>query len=97
MVKEIGWECDDNSQINVEWFNNKKEYFKYYGRDIETILAKTKIAHSRRVFCKDENEKRKITLADLNAGFNIYVKNEEVKNRKNELEHKKQLYNTLYS
>ena len=97
MVKEIGWECEENSQINVEWFHNKREYFKYYGRDIETILAKTKIAHSRRVFCKDENEKRKITLADLNAGFNIYVKNEEVKNRKNELEHKKQLYNTLYS
>ena len=97
MVKEIGWECDDNSQINVEWFNNKKEYFKYYGRDIETILAKTKIAHSRRVFCKDENEKRKIKLADLNAGFEIYLKNEEVKSRKNDLEHKKQLYNTLYS
>ncbi len=97
MVKEIGWECDEKSSINVEWFNNKKEYFKYYGRDIETILAKTKIAHSRRVFCKDENEKRKITLADLNAGFEIYLKNEEVKNRKNELENKKQLYNTLYS
>ncbi len=97
MVKEIGWECEENSQINAEWFHNKKEYFKYYGRDIETILAKTKIAHSRRVFCKDETEKRKITLADLNAGFNVYLKNEEVKNRKNDLEYKKQLYNTLYS
>ena len=97
MVKDIGWECDDNSQINAEWFNNKKEYFKYYGRDIETILAKTKIAHSRRVFCKDENEKRKIKLTDLNKGFEIYLNNEEVKTRKNVLEYKKHLYNTLYS
>jgi SpoVK/Ycf46/Vps4 family AAA+-type ATPase len=97
MVNDIGWECEEKSQINADWFHNKKEYFKYSGRDIETILAKTKIAHSRRVFCKDETEKRKITLADLNAGFNVYLKNEEVKNRKNDFEYKKQLYNTLYS
>jgi SpoVK/Ycf46/Vps4 family AAA+-type ATPase len=96
MVKDIGWECDENSSINAEWFNKKKDYFKFYGRDIETILAKTKIAHSRRVFCKNDNEKRKINLADLDKGFEIYLKNEEVKSRKDDLEIKKQLYNTLY-
>ena len=74
----------------------EKDYFKFYGRDIETILAKTKIAHSRRVFCKNDNEKRKINLADLDKGFEIYLKNEEVKSRKDDLEIKKQLYNTLY-
>ena len=97
MVKDIGWECEENSQITVEWFNKKKDYFKYYGRDIETVLAKTKIAHSRRVFCKSENEKRRISLKDLDKGFEIYLKNEEVKNRKDEIENKKQLYNTLYA
>jgi SpoVK/Ycf46/Vps4 family AAA+-type ATPase len=96
MVKDIGWECEEKSQITVEWFNKRKDYFKFYGRDIETVLAKTKIAHSRRVFCKCENEKRRISLQDLDKGFEIYLKNEEVKTRKDEIEKKKQLYNTLY-
>jgi SpoVK/Ycf46/Vps4 family AAA+-type ATPase len=95
-VKEIGWQLDDDSKITVEWFKKNKEYFKFYGRDIETILAKTKIAHSKRVFCKSENEKRKIILKDLDKGFEIYLKNEDVKNRKDELEMKKSIYNTLY-
>ena len=96
-VKEIGWKIDDNSGITSEWFKKNKEYFKFYGRDIETILAKTKIAHSKRVFCKPENEKRKLNLVDLENGFKIYLKNEDVKNRKNNLEIKKYLYDTLYS
>jgi SpoVK/Ycf46/Vps4 family AAA+-type ATPase len=96
-VKEIGWQIEDNSGITSEWFKKNKEYFKFYGRDIETILAKTKIAHSKRVFCKPENEKRKINLADLESGLKIYLKNEEVKNRKSDLEVKRYLYNTLYS
>ena len=96
-VNEIGWKLDDNSGITSEWFKKNKDYFKFFGRDIETILAKTKIAHSKRVFCKPETEKRKLILKDLENGFKIYLKNEDVKNRKNDLETKKYLYNTLYS
>jgi len=96
-VKDIGWEMDEKSNINTDWFKKNKDYLKFYGRDIETILAKTKIAHSRRVFCKPENEKRKIVLKDLDKGFEIYLKNSDVKNRKDELEMKRYLYNTLYT
>ena len=49
---------------------------------METLLAKTKIAHSKRVFCKPENEKKKLILVDLNKGFEMYLKNNDVKNRK---------------
>jgi SpoVK/Ycf46/Vps4 family AAA+-type ATPase len=96
-VKDIGWEINDDSEITCNWFKKNKDYFKFYGRDIETVLAKTKIVHSRRVFCKSENEKRKIHLKDLEKGFEIYKKNDEVKNRKHELEMKKYIYNTIYS
>lgn len=96
-VKDIGWEIDTNSKISVEWFKKNKEYFKFYGRDIETVLAKTKIAHSRRVFCLPESEKKKINLKDLDKGFEIYINNDDVKNRKDEIELKKQLYSSLYS
>jgi SpoVK/Ycf46/Vps4 family AAA+-type ATPase len=96
-VKDIGWDLDTNSKITVDWFKKNKDYFKFYGRDIETILAKTKIAHSRRVFCKPENEKKKITLKDLDKGLEIYLMNEDVKERKDKQDMEKYLYNTLYS
>lgn len=96
-VKEIGWIMDDNSGITSEWFKKNKDYFKFYGRDIETILAKTKIAHSKRVFCKPENEKKRLNIKDLENGFKMYLKNENVKNRKGELDTKKYLFNTMYS
>jgi SpoVK/Ycf46/Vps4 family AAA+-type ATPase len=96
-VKEIGWTVESNSNINVEWFKKNKDYFKFYGRDVENILAKTKIAHGRRVFCKSVDEKRKITLTDLDAGFEMYLKNEDVKNRKQETEMKNYITSTLYS
>jgi SpoVK/Ycf46/Vps4 family AAA+-type ATPase len=96
-VKDIGWDIDTDSKITVEWFKKNKEYFRFYGRDIETILAKTKIAHSRRVFCKPENEKKKINLKDLDKGLQIYLKNDDVKGRKEKLEMEKYIYSTLYS
>jgi SpoVK/Ycf46/Vps4 family AAA+-type ATPase len=96
-VNDIGWELDENSKITVEWFKKNKDYFKFYGRDIETILAKTKIAHSRRVFCRPESEKKKIILKDLDKGLEIYLKNDDVKDRKEKLEMEKYIYSTLYS
>jgi len=96
-VKDIGWEIEENSKISSDWFKKNKEYFRHYGRDIETLLSKTKIAHGRRVFCKPESEKKKLTLKDLDKGFEIYIKNNEIKSRKEEEEFKRNLYNTLYS
>ena len=96
-VKDIEWKIDEKSNISVDWFKKNKDYFKFYGRDIETLLAKCKIAHSKRVFCLPEIEKKKLVLKDLEKGFEIYIKNEEIKTRKDEIESKKQLYNSLYS
>ena len=81
-VNDIEWVIADDSNIKVEWFKKNMDYFKFFGRDMETLLAKSKIAHSKRVFCKPENEKKKLTLVDLNKGFEMYLKNNDVKNRK---------------
>ena len=81
-VSDIGWAISEDSQINVEWFKKNMDYFKFFGRDMETLLAKTKIAHSKRVFCKPEMEKKKLNLLDLNKGFELFLKNDDVKNRK---------------
>ena len=97
MVNDIGWELDTNSKITIDWFKKNKDYFQFFGRDIETLLAKTKIAHGRRVFCLPEKDKKKINLKDLDKGLEIFLKNDDIKNRKDEKEMKRYLYNTLYS
>ena len=79
-IKEIGWK---NDSIKDSWFQNKMEYFSYYGRDMETLLSKVKIAHSRRVFCLPNHKKKNITLEDLNNGYDMFMNNDEVKKRNN--------------
>jgi len=59
------------------------DYFSYYGRDMETLLSKVKIAHSRRVFCLPDDKKKIITLEDLNNGYDMFMNNDEVKKRNN--------------
>jgi SpoVK/Ycf46/Vps4 family AAA+-type ATPase len=95
-VNEIGWSIHQNSNITSCWFTKNKDWFKFYGRDIETVLAKTKIAHSRRVFCKPNDEKKKITLNDLEKGFEVFLNNDDVKSRKEAENLKKQIYTSLY-
>ena len=81
-VNEIGWKL--NKKVKDGWFEDKMDYFKFYGRDIETLLAKIKIAHGRRVFCLPEDKKKNINLKDMKKGFDMFLDNNEVKNRKDD-------------
>ena len=81
-VRDIGWKMENDDIPTLDWFKKNKEYFKYYGRDMETLLSKVKIAHSRRVFCLEDHVKRVLTQKDLDLGFEKFLKNDEVKNRK---------------
>jgi hypothetical protein len=76
-VNESGWFLENNSKIQVEWFEKNKSHFKSFGRDIENLFTKTKIAHSRRVFCLDPSLKKFLTIKDLDKGLESYLKNEE--------------------
>ena len=96
-MHDIGWELHEDSKNASMFFKKNYDYMKFFGRDVETILAKTKIAHSKRVFCKPESEKKKITINDLEKGFELYLKNDDIKNRKDIEFMKKQLYNSIYS
>jgi len=78
-VNDIGWKL--KKKIKTNWFEDKMDYFKYYGRDMETLLAKVKIAHSKRVFCLDDKNKRIINLKDMNNGYDLFLDNDEVKKR----------------
>lgn len=91
-VKDIQWSVSMNAvTFNESWFHNKMSYFTFFGRDMETLLAKTKIVHSRRVFCKCIEEKKVLTLDDLNKGFQRFIQNDDVKKRPEQDENKRQL------
>ena len=79
-VNDSGWKLKEN--IKSAWFEDKMEYFKFFGRDMETLFAKIKIAHSRRVFCLSEDEKKTINKKDMKKGFDKFISNDEVKSRK---------------
>lgn len=93
-IKDSGWNID--KEFENEWFEKNKACFPFYGRDMETLFSKVKIAHSRRVFCLSKEEKTRITFKDLEKGFAIYEKMGSHEKKREEEERKKQLYNTLY-
>lgn len=49
-----------------KWFSKRMNHFTSYGRDIDTFIAKIKIAHSRRTFCKTDDG---ITMVDVEKGY----------------------------
>ena len=72
MVYEIGWcilSIDDN------FFEKNYEFFPNFGGDIETLLFKCKIEHSKRIICLSQDHKKKLTKCDINNGFNEYKLN----------------------
>ena len=92
-VKDIGWSVSQD--IQPQWFKDNISCFPFFGRDIETLLAKTKIAHGKRVFCKSIEDKRKINMEDLHKGYEMYLKNENVNKRK-EKEKFNQIISSIY-
>ena len=89
-VRDFGWTISAPSSdkpkhahaLCDEWFATNMDYFTTYGRDMETLFTKTKIAHSRRVFCLPRSVKTAITMIDLENGFKLFIENPEVKERK---------------
>jgi replication-associated recombination protein RarA len=91
-VNDNGWSIDNNSKIDKCWFEKNLKCFKYFGRDVEILFTKSKIAHSRRVFCKPDNVKTKLTIEDLNKGFEMFIVNDNVNDRKQNDEKMNSIY-----
>ena len=80
-VYDINWSISPlliDQELSV-WFEKNYKYFSYFGRDIENLLAKIKIVHSKRVFGQNEEEKRVINLNDFDEGLKMYLLNDDIK------------------
>lgn len=83
-VLEQEWSMQVNKEDLNEWFGKRMEYFPHFGRDMELLLMYTKIAHSRRIYGKPENEIRILTIDDLNEGHELFLINK--KKQKNKID-----------
>jgi hypothetical protein len=61
------------------FFNDNKQYFPNFGGDIETLIFQSKIEHCKRVFFKDVNEQKILTLYDIKNGLEVLKKNKKIK------------------
>ena len=89
-VFESGWSFSDDFNINIHFYENNLIHFNYFGRSIEVFFSKIKIAHSRRVFCLNENLKKKINNSDFNKGFTLFL---EHKNENSDINQNKSFLN----
>ena len=80
-VSDNGWQfCPDIDQPTLaKWFDTYSKTFTYYGRDMELLFSYTKISHGRRIYGQDENLRKSLTMADLDAGYAVFLSN----NKKN--------------
>lgn len=68
--KDQQWKIDaELEKCGKQWFQTHFSKFPCFGRDVETFLFKTKIAHSRRVYGLSSECKGVLTTADMNAGL----------------------------
>ena len=73
IVKDNEWSFVDD--LKLDFFKKHYDEFKNYGRDMETLFAKCKRAHSRRIFNEVDPVKKLLTNDDLEEGFKSFILN----------------------
>lgn len=76
--QEWCWHDDGNELDKLSWFERNNDSFVFFGRDMESLFTYVKISHGKRVYGKEDDYKKKITMEDLDAGYSIFLKNKEI-------------------
>ena len=75
-VIDNGWLYDTTICLE-KWFTKNKSAFTNYGRDMESLFTHTKISHSRRIYGKPDEQRKFLTMTDLEKGYEMFVKNKQ--------------------
>jgi SpoVK/Ycf46/Vps4 family AAA+-type ATPase len=75
IVIQSGWSLLDETKTSEKWFQEKKDKFQGLGRDMEVLFTYTKMAHSLRIYGKDVELKKKISLEDMDQGYKMFLDN----------------------
>lgn len=76
-INENDWSLE--MDMPNRWFDKKLKTFIHYGRDMEALFTYTKICHGRRIYGKSSEHRKKLLIDDLDKGYEIFMKNKEVK------------------
>lgn len=89
LIKKSDWKILNENEIDDEFFEENKDFFKYNGGDLENYLEQVKISHSRRVFGLSHDVKKILTRKDFELGFQTFKLNNQQKKKeeKNEIPH----------
>ena len=80
-VESTQWQFIDDDVLSEKWFHSNKDHLKSYGRDIEILLTYVKICHSRRIYGKHKDIRKKITKSDMDSGLALMLVNKEKKEK----------------
>ena len=90
-VQKEGWGTELDVLINdhhalkksnkklSSFFKKNINYFPHFGGDIESLFLNCKIYHGRRVLFLDQNQKKILTMNDIEQGFKTFIKNRNSK------------------
>ena len=91
-IRESGWTLE--TADCVSFFEKNKKEFQFNGRDIEVLLFKMKISHSKRVF-GTQTAKKELNNEDLENGYKIYIQHKK-KNEDSEKQILKESISYMY-
>jgi len=77
-ISENNWLFE--TDIPIQWFEKKIKTFINYGRDMEALFTYTKISHGRRIYGKTLEYRKKLSIDDLDKGYEIFMKNKKIVN-----------------
>jgi hypothetical protein len=75
-ISENKWSLE--ADIPNQWFDKKIKTFIHYGRDMEALFTYTKICHGRRIYGKTLEHRKKLSIDDLDKGYELFMKNKKI-------------------
>jgi SpoVK/Ycf46/Vps4 family AAA+-type ATPase len=92
------WINEEGSTYLKKLLKEQENNFPFGGGDMETLLSKTKVVHSLRVFFLERKYRKMIDTLDIENGYKMYIENKSnpTIDKFDSEEHKKYIMNTMY-
>lgn len=71
-INDYGWKFVEED-LKDKIFEDNKDCFKFFGRDIENLFSKCKLAHAKRVLFELPSAKKIINKDDIKKGLELYL------------------------
>jgi len=93
-IDNAKWKLHED--IDTKWldifFGNNLKHMPYFGGDIDTLILNCKTVHGRRVFGKDPELRKIITIEDINNGYSKYLESKDLKHKEKDISHLSHMY-----